>query len=159
MYCSILPTSTQYARNSIFSGLLPQEIKSRFPNLWLDDFEEGGKNLYEKDFLLQQLKSRSCSTNISFNKVFNVEHGKKMVQRLNEFLNKSLNVIIYNFVDILSHSKTEMKMIKELTNNEKAYRDLTLTWFRNSPLFEFLKLNFPGLLFHQKYNQLKLNFY
>ena len=139
MYCSILPTSTQYARNSIFSGLLPQEIKSRFPNLWLDDYEEGGKNLYEKDLLLQQLKSRSCSTNISFNKVFNLEHGKKMVQRLNEFLNKSLNVIIYNFVDILSHSKTEMKMIKELTNNEKAYRDLTLTWFQNSPLFDLLK--------------------
>ena len=138
-YCSILPTSTQYARNAIFSGLMPGEIKKEFPSMWLDDNDDGGKNLYEKDLLLEQLKKLSCSKNISFNKVFNLEHGQKMVNRLNEFLSKSLNVIIYNFVDILSHAKTDMKMIKELANNEKAYRDLTLTWFKNSPLFIMLK--------------------
>ena len=138
-YCSILPTSTQYARNAIFSGLMPGEIKKDFPSMWLDDNDEGGKNLHEKDLLLEQLKKLSCSQNISFNKVFNLEHGQKMVNRLNEFLTKSLNVIIYNFVDILSHAKTDMRMIKELTNNEKAYRDLTLTWFKNSPLFHMLK--------------------
>ena len=138
-YCSILPTATQYSRNAIFSGLMPSEIKQRFPELWFDDIDEGGKNLHEQSFLIEQLKNLSCSENISFNKVFNVDHGKKMVDRLNEFLNKSLNVIIYNFVDILSHAKTEMRMIKELANNEKSYRDLTLTWFKNSPLFELLK--------------------
>ena len=138
-YCSILPTSTQYARNAIFSGLMPSEIKKVFPSMWLDDDDEGGKNLYEKDLLLEQLKTLSCPQDISFNKVFNLEHGQKMVNRLNEFLSKSLNVIIYNFVDILSHAKTDMKMIKELANNEKAYRDLTLTWFKNSPLYVMLK--------------------
>ncbi len=138
-YCSILPTATQYARNAIFSGLMPAEIKQKYPNMWLDDNDEGGKNLYEKDLLMEQLKQLSASQNISFNKVFNLEHGQKMVNRLNEFLTKSLNVIIYNFVDILSHAKTDMKMIKELANNEKAYRDLTLTWFKNSPLFVMLK--------------------
>jgi len=139
LYCSILPTATQYARNAIFSGLMPGEIKQKMPDFWLDDNEEGGKNLYEKELLLNQLKQLSCSQDISFNKVFNLEHGKKMVERLNEFLHKSLNIIIYNFVDILSHAKTEMKMIKELANDEKSYRDLTLTWFKNSPLFELLK--------------------
>ena len=138
-YFSILPTATQYSRNAIFSGLMPRQIKQQFPDLWLDDVDEGGKNLYEKDLLLNQLKRFSCSENISFNKVFNLEHGKKMIEKTNEFSNKSLNVIIYNFVDILSHSKTEMKMIKELASNEKSYRDLTLTWFKNSPLFELLK--------------------
>ncbi len=138
-YCSILPTATQYSRNAIFSGLMPNEMKKKFPEFWLDDIDEGGKNLYEKDFLLAQLDRFSCSKNISFNKVFNVEHGKKMIDRLNEFSNKSLNVIVYNFVDILSHAKTDSKMIKELANDEKSYRDLTLTWFKNSPLFELLK--------------------
>tara|TARA_Y100001968_G_C19446010_1_gene765381 strand:- start:392 stop:1939 length:1548 start_codon:yes stop_codon:yes gene_type:complete len=139
MYCSILPTATQYSRNAIFAGLMPGEIKIRFPDLWLDDIDEGGKNVNEKHFLIEQLRELSCSEDISFNKVFNVDHGKKMLDKLNEFLNKSLNVIIYNFVDILSHAKTEMRMIKELANDEKAYRDLTLTWFKNSPLFELLK--------------------
>ena len=138
-YCSILPTATQYARNSIFSGLTPIEMKRKLPDFWVDDIEEGGKNLYEKDFLSYQLQKNNYNQDFSFNKVFNLEHGKKMLDRINEFLNKSLNVIIYNFVDILSHSKTEMKMIKELTNDEKSYRDLTLTWFKNSPLFDLLK--------------------
>tara|TARA_B100000902_G_scaffold337666_1_gene338710 strand:- start:345 stop:1895 length:1551 start_codon:yes stop_codon:yes gene_type:complete len=139
VYCSILPTATQYCRNAIFSGLTPFEMKKKFPQLWLDDVDEGGKNLYEKDFLIHQLKNNNSTESISFNKVFNLEHGKKMIERINEFLHKSLNVIIYNFVDILSHAKTDMKMIKELANDEKSYRDLTLTWFKNSPLFELLK--------------------
>ena len=138
-YCSILPTATQYCRNAIFSGMMPSEMKNKLPEFWLDDVDEGGKNLYEKDFLIQQLKQYNCSQNISFNKVFNLDHGKKMLERINEFLSKSLNVIIYNFVDILSHAKTDVKMIKELANDEKSYRDLTLTWFKNSPLFELLK--------------------
>ena len=138
-YCSILPTATQYARNAIFSGMTPMEMKNKLPDFWLDDVEEGGKNLYEQDFLKYQLKQFNCPQDFSFNKVFNLDHGKKMLDRMNEFTNKSLNVIIYNFVDILSHAKTEMKMIKELTNDEKSYRDLTLTWFKNSPLFDLLK--------------------
>lgn len=138
-YCSILPTATQYARNAIFSGMTPLEMKKKLPDFWLDDVDEGGKNLYEQDFLKYQLKQFDCPQDFSFNKVFNLDHGKKMLDRMNEFVNKSLNVIIYNFVDILSHAKTEMKMIKELTNDEKSYRDLTLTWFKNSPLFDLLK--------------------
>lgn len=138
-YLSILPTATQYARNAIFSGMRPSEIKKKLPQFWLDDNEEGGKNMYEKELIIDNLRSNNLSDNISFNKVFNYEHGKKIVDRFNEFLKKPLNVIIYNFVDILSHAKTDLKMIKELANNEKAYRDLTLTWFKNSPLFSLLK--------------------
>ena len=136
---SILPTATQYCRNAIFSGMMPEKIKQKFPTLWLDDIEEGGKNMHEKEFVISLLDHLSFKSDISFNKVFNHEHGTKVLDRLNEFLNKSLNIIIYNFVDILSHAKTDVKMIKELANNDKAYRDLTLTWFKNSPLFDLLK--------------------
>ncbi len=138
-YCSILPTATQYSRNALFSGMMPSEIKMKFPELWLDDSDEGGKNLHEKKLLIDQLKRFSSFEDITFNKVFNLDHGKKVLDKLNEFLKKPLNVIVYNFVDILSHAKTEMRMIKELTNDEKSYRDLTLTWFKNSPLFDLLK--------------------
>ena len=54
-YYSILPTSTQYARNSLFAGIMPMHIKEKFPQFWKDDHEEGGKNLFEsKDFLLKK---------------------------------------------------------------------------------------------------------
>ncbi|MBJ05378.1 MAG: two-component system response regulator [Flavobacteriales bacterium] len=136
---SILPTATQYCRNSIFAGMMPDEIKHSFPSLWLDDHQEGGKNMHEKDFLSSLLLKLEYQSDFSFNKIFNNDHGVKLLDRINELLNKSLNVIIYNFVDILSHAKTDLKMIKELAINDKAYRDLTLTWFKNSPLFDLLK--------------------
>ena len=88
---------------TFFSGLMPGEIKARFPDLWLDDIDEGGKNINEEQLLIEQLKILSCSSDISFNKVFNVGHGKKMLEKLNEFLNKSLNVIIYKIINKLSY--------------------------------------------------------
>lgn len=140
VYCSILPTSTQYSRNSIFSSLTPLEISKKFPQYWLNDNDEGGKNLFEEKLLINNFKGILNEKDISFHKVFNNLHGQKIIDKFNELLSKKLNVIIYNFVDILSHAKTDVKMIKELTGDEKAYRDLTITWFKNSPLFELLKI-------------------
>ncbi|AFD09078.1 T9SS response regulator signal transducer PorX [Solitalea canadensis] len=138
-YYSILPTATQYARNAIFSGLLPSEMEKRHPNLWQNDDDEGGKNLYEEEFLVEQLKRLRRDLKISYNKVLTYDQGKELVENLHLLMNNQLNVMVYNFVDMLSHARTEMEMIRELASDEKAYRSLTLSWFENSPLLEALK--------------------
>ena len=139
-FCSILPTSTQYSRNAIFSGLMPSQIKKYYPHYWVDDFEKGGKNLYEEELIKELLMREKKSYKLTYNKILNSDSGKKLVERFDELMKNDLNVIIYNFVDFLSHARTDVKMIKELADSEKSYRDLTLTWFKNSPLFELLKI-------------------
>ena len=132
LYLSILPTATQYARNAIFAGLMPSEIEARFPNLWLNDEEEGGKNMHEETFLNDTLKR-------SYVKITNHNDGKALVDNVPNMMLNKFNVIVYNFVDMLSHARTEMEMIRELADDEAAYRSLTLSWFEHSPLFEALK--------------------
>ena len=141
LYSSILPTSTQYSRNAIFSGLTPLEIQEQHKDFWLDDNEEGGKNNYEFELLkaqLNRLKLRHIKT--SYNKITNIENGRKLVQSFNNLMANDLNTIVYNFVDMLSHSRTDMKVIKELTEGDNAYRSLTLSWFEHSPLLEMMKI-------------------
>ena len=139
-FCSILPTATQYSRNSIFSGLTPLDISKRFPHLWKNDHEEGGKNLHEKEFLEDQMQRLGMAKNkMVYHKVVKQQYGEKLVQQFNNLLQNDLNVIVYNFVDMLSHSKTDMDMIRELAGNDKSYRALTKTWFENSSLSEMLK--------------------
>lgn len=140
LYTSILPTSTQYSRNSIFSGLLPSEIENRYPNKWKNDSDEGGKNLFENDFLLdnlQRLGKKEAKT--SYTKITNIESGRKTISKVQNMKTNSLNVIVYNFVDMLSHARTDMKVIKELADDDSAYRSLTASWFSHSPLKEIMK--------------------
>ena len=139
-YFSILPTSTQYARNSLFSGLMPKEIKDKFPQFWKDDHEDGGKNLFESKLLENNLsRFRNKNLKHEYHKITNLKNGIKLSTNLKQLLQNGLTTIVYNFVDMLSHSKTEMEMIKELASNDKAYRSLTYSWFINSPLFEIIK--------------------
>ena len=139
-YFSILPTSTQYARNSLFSGLMPKEIKDKFPQFWKDDHEDGGKNLFESKLLENNLsRFRNKNLKHEYHKITNLKNGIKLSTNLKQSLQNGLTTIVYNFVDMLSHSKTEMEMIKELASNDKAYRSLTYSWFINSPLFEIIK--------------------
>lgn len=138
-YCAILPTATQYARNAIFAGMMPADIEKRFPKMWFNDEEEEGKNLYEPDFLADQLQRYRKNYKFSYTKITNHQSGKEMVDNIHRLADNKLNIIVYNFVDMLSHARTEMEMIRELADNEKAYRSLTLSWFSNSPLFEALK--------------------
>ena len=139
-YYSILPTATQYARNAIFSGLTPLEMEKRFPNLWQNDEDEGGKNLHEDKFIDDQIK-RVFRKEIkhSYNKIITLDQGKDVVENLNNLIQNDLNILVYNFVDMLSHARTDMAMIRELANDEAAYRSLTLSWFEHSPLLEALK--------------------
>lgn len=138
IYYSILPTATQYSRNAIFAGLMPSEIEKRFPKMWKNDDDEGGKNLYEKEFFADLLKRNGYNLKLSYNKITNLTAGKKLADNFNNLLNFDLNVIVYNFVDMLSHARTEMEIIKELADDESAYRSLTETWFEHSPLFEIM---------------------
>ena len=138
-FFSILPTATQYARNAIFSGLMPSEMEKLFPQYWKNDTDEGGKNLHEEDFLKAQIKRLGLShLNYEYHKITNLKTGKKLVENFNSLKNNDLTVVVYNFVDMLSHSKTEMEVVKELASNDKAYRSLALSWFKNSPLLEMI---------------------
>lgn len=139
MYFSILPTATQYARNSLFAGLMPSEIKKRFPNKWVEEHEEGSKNNFEEDFLLENLKRLGKNVKTSYNKITNLNKGKKLVENFSDLLQNDFNVIVYNFVDMLSHARTDMEVIRELADDEKAYRSLTMSWFENSPLLEIVQ--------------------
>ena len=139
-YYSILPTATQYARNAIFSGLTPLEIEKTFPNHWTNDDVEGAKNLHEEFFIEQQIKRiyrKDCK--FSYHKIIAMEKGKEVLDILPNLMNNKLNVLVYNFVDMLSHARTDMAMIRELANDEAAYRSLTASWFDHSPLLETLK--------------------
>ena len=139
-YFSILPTATQYARNSIFSGLMPSDMERMHPDWWLNDTEDGGKNKYENEFLGAQLKRLGLAhLKHEYFKITNLRSGKKLAENFKSKKDNDLTVVVYNFVDMLSHSKTEMEVIKELASNDKAYRSLTESWFKNSPLFEIIQ--------------------
>jgi len=139
-FYSILPTATQYARNAIFSGLMPLDMEKKFPNFWKNDVDEGGKNLYEAEFLEAQLKRLGLSNlKHEYHKITNLKSGKKLVENFKALKNNDLTVIVYNFVDMLSHAKTELDVVRELASNDKAYRSLTLSWFKNSPLLEMIQ--------------------
>jgi len=138
-FCSILPTATQYARNAIFAGMMPSDIQKRFPNMWVNDDEDGGKNNHEEDFLADHLKRLQKNYKFSYTKVTNIDAGKQLVDRIPNLQQNRLNVIVYNFVDMLSHARTEMQVIRELAEDEKAYRSITKSWFTHSPLLEALK--------------------
>jgi CheY-like chemotaxis protein len=139
IYYSILPTTTQYARNSIFSGLLPTEIEKKYPKLWVDEDEEGTKNNNESEFLGELLKRYGRDIKYSYYKVLNQTYGKKLVESMPNLMVNKLNFIVYNFVDMLSHARTEMEIIRELANDEKAYRSLTVSWFQHSPLLDIFR--------------------
>tara|TARA_Y100000385_G_scaffold57152_1_gene54882 strand:- start:738 stop:2285 length:1548 start_codon:yes stop_codon:yes gene_type:complete len=138
-YYSILPTATQYARNSIFSGLMPSEMEKKHPKLWKNDTDEGGKNMFENEFLKHQINRLNLSINHEYYKITSLKDGKELATNYNGTKQNDLTVLVYNFVDMLSHAKTEMEVIKELAGDDKAYRSLTVSWFKNSPLFEIIK--------------------
>lgn len=134
-FLSILPTATQYSRNSIFAGMSPLEISKKLPKYWLNDDEEGGKNMYEKDLLSHQLsKNFKDPIKHSYSKILNLEDGSHLTNSVQNLMHNQLNVIVYNFVDMISHARTEMEVMKELAKDERAFRSLTMTWFEHSNL-------------------------
>ena len=139
LYFSILPTATQYARNAIFSGLMPLDIAKMFPELWVDEESEEGKNLNEEPMIQTLLQRYRKNYSFSYSKVYEARFGERLLSNLNSLKQYPLNVIVLNFVDMLSHARTESKMIRELANTEAAYRSLTKSWFRHSTTYNLFK--------------------
>lgn len=138
-YFSILPTATQYARNAIFSGLMPTQIAKDYPDLWIDEDEDESKNINEEELIEAQLDRSNRKINFSYNKLLSSAYGEKLVQNMNTMSNKQLNVVVINFVDMLSHARTESRMIRELASDEAAYRSLTRSWFKHSSTMDILR--------------------
>ncbi|MDR0510988.1 MAG: response regulator [Rikenellaceae bacterium] len=140
-YCSILPTATQYARNAIFAGLMPLGIDKVMPDKWLNDNDEGGKNLYEEEFFKRQMSSNGKTYKYSFDKLVRPEAGRRLIDEgLNRVFEADFSIIVYNFLDILSHARTETEIIRDLTEDEAAFRSLTRSWFEHSELFLLLRM-------------------
>ena len=140
LYFSILPTATQYARNAIFSGLMPDKIAKMFPDLWVDEDEEEGKNLNEEPLIRTQLERFRRHDTFSYHKINTSTDAEHLMQQFNSFDRYDLNVVVFNFIDMLSHARTESRMVRELANNESAYRSITLSWFRHSVIADFFRL-------------------
>ena len=139
LYMSILPTATQYARNAIFSGLMPQQIAEMFPELWVDEDEEEGKNLNESPLIQTQLERYRRRESFSYHKINDSQGADKLLQQFRQLQKNDLNVVVINFIDMLSHARTESKMVRELAHDEAAYRSITLSWFRHSVLRELFE--------------------
>lgn len=138
-YYSILPTSTEFARNALFAGLMPAEIKKRFPDKWVEGDDEGSKNMHEAFFLQEQLKRMGKNLKLGYHKITTLQQGKQLVDNVANLFSNDLTVVVYNFVDMLSHARSEMNVIKELADDDAAYRSITRSWFEHSALFELLK--------------------
>ncbi|WP_282036753.1 bifunctional response regulator/alkaline phosphatase family protein [Saccharicrinis aurantiacus] len=132
IYSSILPTATQYARNSLFSGLMPAQIKQLYPQYWLNENEEGSKNQFEDELVKTFFDRFRKSYSHYYHKVTNTDSGKELLDNYNKMITNDLSVVVFNFVDMLSHARTESKMIKELASDESAYRSLSKSWFSHS---------------------------
>ena len=139
-YCAILPTATQYARNALFAGLMPLAIDKLMPDKWLNDNEDGGKNMYEEEFLKRLIAQSGKRYKLSFDKLVRPESGRKLLENMQRVYDADLSVIVYNFLDILSHARTETDIIRDLTDDEASFRSLTRSWFEHSELFTLLKM-------------------
>jgi hypothetical protein len=138
IYFSILPTATQYSRNAIFSGLMPSAIAAILPEYWIEDDEEEGKNNFKEELFKYQLARKGLKYKWSYHKIISNQVGRKVNERVRQMLDNDINILVYNFVDMLSHARTEIGLIRDLANDEKAYRSLTRSWFVHSPLYELL---------------------
>lgn len=139
LYYSIVPTTTQFARNAMFGGLMPSEIERKYPQYWVNEDEEGYKNQFENKLLEENLRRNGIQIRHSYNKVLNAQYGWKLVESVDKLMHNPLNVVVYNFIDMLSHARTDSNIVRELAADERSYRSVTRSWFEHSPLAELLK--------------------
>lgn len=139
LYCGILPSATQYARNAIFSGLMPLQIQQMYPQFWVEEDDDESKNQFEKDLLQTQLDRFRKKYNFSYHKINDSASCDRLIEQLPRLENNQLNVCVLNFIDMLSHARTDSKMMRELANDAKAYRSLTYSWFKHSSTYELFK--------------------
>lgn len=139
VYYALLPTTTQFARNAMFAGLLPAEIERKYPQYWVNEDEEGHKNQFESELLSENLRRHGIGIKHSYSKVLNAQFGMKLVERMPELMQNRLNVVVYNFIDMLSHARTDSNIVRELAADEPGYRSVTQSWMEHSPLLALIK--------------------
>lgn len=141
LYCSILPTATQFARNAIFSGLMPAEIEKMYPEYWTNSDDECSQNQYERE-LIGTFFSRYRKTQYkhAYYKVNTTESGENLIKKFPNYRANALNAFVFNFVDMLSHARTDVNVVSQLSDTDAAYRSVTRSWFEHSPLFELLMI-------------------
>lgn len=140
LYCSILPTATQYARNAIFAGLMPRQIKEMYPHLWVEEEEDESKNLNEQELIRLQLERYRRRETFTYHKVNDsLATDRLLSQWSNQMHGEPLHVLVVNFIDILSHARTESQMVRELAGGEAAYRSITRSWFRHTPIKDIFR--------------------
>lgn len=139
LYYSILPSTTQYARNALFGGLMPLDIKRKYARYWITESDEGSKNKFEGELLGELLKRLRINIKYSYHKILNLGSGKKFVEKLPNLMNNDFNVVVYNFIDMISHARTDMEIIRELAEDEAAYRSLMVSWFEHSSLMDVIR--------------------
>lgn len=139
IFYSILPTTTQFARNAMFAGLMPAEIEKKYPQYWVNETESEHKNDHESELLVENLRRFGINIKTSYNKVLNAQYGKRVVDQVPNLMLNKLNVVVFNFIDMLSHARTDSNVVRELAADEQAYRSVTLSWFEHSPLLDLIK--------------------
>ena len=139
LYTTILPTSTQYARNAIFAGLMPADIARMYPEYWVEEDENEGLNVYEKQLVQTQLDRFRRKEKFTYYKLNDSTASDKLLSLINSNKDMPLHVVVLNFIDMLSHARTESKMIRELANSDAAYRSITESWLRHSGAIEIFR--------------------
>lgn len=139
LYTTILPTSTQYARNAIFAGLMPYDIATMYPRYWVEEDEDEGLNIHEAELIQTQLDRFRRKDKFLYTKLNDSSAGEKFIRTLSANKDIPLHVVVLNFIDMLSHARTESKTIRELANNDAAYRSLTESWFRHSSALDIFR--------------------
>jgi CheY-like chemotaxis protein len=141
-YCSILPTATPYSRNAIFAGLLPAELHRRHPELWQENTDDDRtRNRYERQLLDLQLDRLRCRPTrpVKYFKISDAEEAQQMRRQTSTFAGLGLAALVYNFIDILAHGRSESELLQELAPDEAAFRAVMKAWFTHSPLYEMLR--------------------
>jgi hypothetical protein len=139
LYMSILPTATQYSRNSLFAGMMPSAISESIPEYWINDSEEEGKNMFEEKLIERQMQRYGINCRWSYYKISSEAEGRNLNDKLTQLISNDLNVLVYNFVDLLSHARTDINVIRDMTGDEASWLSLTHSWFIHSPLLELLR--------------------
>src|SRR6059036_3720678 len=151
-YYSILPTATPFARNAIFSGMFPMEIAARHPDWWGAPTDEESLNAHEADLLTEQLAELvGEEVPVRYEKLFTAADGADLLRRLPAHLAQpGVTALVFNFIDQLTHGRSENAILYEVARDADALRGLTRTWFERSPVLAALqeaeRRNVPVLL-------------
>lgn len=140
-YYSILPTATPFSRNAIFAGEYPDKVAELTPDLWSNPSSETSRNRNERQLLDRNLAKHGLkfSAEPKYVKVLDYAEGQNLAKKIKTYSSVPLLSIVYNFVDIMIHGRSESDILQEIAPNEAAFRSLVKSWFEYSHLFEMLK--------------------